>query len=144
MKLILINNITADMTQVEADDTNNNATVEGEKEDQSANSSDNNQKPTQSFDNYDSTRESSGVNDVGGAQEQHNNQEEAYDAVGASSSRQNLPHVTKWTKDHTPDLIIGNPELGGQTYSATQNECLFHNFLSKEEPKKVEDALLDH
>ena len=30
-----------------------------------------------------------------------------------------------------------------QTRSATQNECLFHNFLSQEEPKKVEDALKD-
>ena len=28
-----------------------------------------------------------------------------------------------------------------KTRSATQNECLFHNFLSQEEPKKVEDAL---
>ena len=30
-----------------------------------------------------------------------------------------------------------------QTRSATQNECLFHKFLSQEEPKKVEDALKD-
>ena len=30
-----------------------------------------------------------------------------------------------------------------QTRSATQNECLFHTFLSQEEPKKVEDALKD-
>ena len=30
-----------------------------------------------------------------------------------------------------------------QTRSATQNECFFHNFLSQEEPKKVEDALED-
>ena len=30
-----------------------------------------------------------------------------------------------------------------QTRSATQNECIFHNFLSQEEPKKVEDALKD-
>ena len=40
-------------------------------------------------------------------------------------------------------MIIGNPEAGVQTRSATQNECLFHNFLSQEEPKKVEDALKD-
>ena len=52
-------------------------------------------------------------------------------------------HARKWTKDHTPELIIGNPEAGVQTRSATQNECLFHNFLSQEEPKKVEDALKD-
>ena len=54
-----------------------------------------------------------------------------------------LPPARKWTKDHTPELIIGNPEAGVQTRSATQNECLFHNFLSQEEPKKVEDALKD-
>ena len=36
------------------------------------------------------------------------------------------------------DLIAGV-----LTRSATQNECLFHNFLSHEEPKKVEDALKD-
>ena len=27
--------------------------------------------------------------------------------------------------------------------SATQNECIFYNFVSQEEPKKVEDALKD-
>ena len=26
---------------------------------------------------------------------------------------------------------------------ATENECLIHGFLSEEEPKKVEDALMD-
>ena len=30
-----------------------------------------------------------------------------------------------------------------QTRSATQNECLYHNFLSQEEPKMIEDALKD-
>ena len=68
---------------------------------------------------------------------------DATDAGGASSSRQQLPPARKWTKDHTPELIIRNPEAGVLTRSATQNECLFHNFLSQEEPKKVEDALKD-
>ena len=62
---------------------------------------------------------------------------------GASSSRQQLPPARKWTKDHTHELIIGNPKAGVLTRSATQNECLFHIFLSQEEPKKVEDALKD-
>ena len=81
----------------------------------------------------------------GGASEetQENSFEYLTDAGGASSSRQQLPPARKWTKDHTPELIIGNPEAGVQTRSATQNECLFHNFLSQEEPKKVEDALKD-
>ena len=68
---------------------------------------------------------------------------DATDAGGASSLRQQLPPVRKWTKDHTLELIIGNPEAGVLTRSAIQNECLFHNFISKEEPKKVKDALKD-
>ncbi|KAL8134390.1 hypothetical protein AgCh_009424 [Apium graveolens] len=35
-----------------------------------------------------------------------------------------------------------NPERV-QTRRATQEECLYSSFLSKEEPKKVEEALLD-
>ena len=68
----------------------------------------------------------------GGASEetQENSLEDSTDAGGASSSRQQLPPARKWTKDHTPKLIIGNPEAGVQTRSATQNECLYHNFLS--------------
>ncbi|KAK1394100.1 hypothetical protein POM88_013156 [Heracleum sosnowskyi] len=62
---------------------------------------------------------------------------------GASTSRHDLPPARKWTASHTPDLIIGDPDAGVQTRSATQNECLYYNFLSKEEPKKVEDALKD-
>ena len=40
-------------------------------------------------------------------------------------------------------MIIGDHDAGVKTRSATHNECLYHNFLSKEEPKKVEDALKD-
>ena len=40
-------------------------------------------------------------------------------------------------------LIIGNPEPGVLTKSATENECLLHNFLSHEKPRKVEDTLKD-
>ena len=74
---------------------------------------------------------------------QENSVEDATDAGGASSSRRQLPPARKWTKDHTPELIIGNPKAGVLARSATHNECLFHNFMSQEEPKKVEDALKD-
>ena len=74
---------------------------------------------------------------------QENSFEDATDAGGAVSSRQHLPPTRKWTKDHTPELIIRNQEAYVLTRSATHNECLFHNFLSQEEPKKVEDALID-
>ena len=70
----------------------------------------------------------------GGASEetQENSLEDSTNAGGASSSRQQLPPARKWTKDHTPELMIGYPEADVQTRSATQNECLFHNFLSQE------------
>ena len=61
----------------------------------------------------------------------------------ASSSRANLPQQRKWTKDHPFELIIGDVSSRVQTRRATQEECLYNSFLSKEEPKKVEEALLD-
>ncbi|KAL8132679.1 hypothetical protein AgCh_008240 [Apium graveolens] len=61
----------------------------------------------------------------------------------ASSSRANLPQQRKWTKDHSFELIIGDVSSRVQTRRATQEECLYSSFLSKKEPKKVEEALLD-
>ncbi|KAL8132390.1 hypothetical protein AgCh_008039 [Apium graveolens] len=61
----------------------------------------------------------------------------------ASSSRANLPQQRKRTKDHPFELIIGDASSRVQTRRATQEECLYSSFLSKEEPKKVEEALLD-
>ncbi|KAL8132682.1 hypothetical protein AgCh_008243 [Apium graveolens] len=89
-----------------------------------------------------SPKTSSGDNstDLGGVS---NAFDEAYNLGGTSSSRRTLPSARKGTKDHTPDLIIGNPNEGVKIRSATQNECLYHNLLSKEEPKNVEDALKD-
>ncbi|KAI3735537.1 hypothetical protein L6452_15038 [Arctium lappa] len=60
---------------------------------------------------------------------------------------QTPPHVyaplTRWTKDHPHDQIIGSPSEGVKNRSATINECFFVNFLSIIEPKKVNDALQD-
>src|SRR5207245_7713318 len=44
---------------------------------------------------------------------------------------------------HPQEQIMGDPQAGVQTRRATQNECLYLNFLSKIEPKKIEEALLD-
>ncbi|KAL8127829.1 hypothetical protein AgCh_014672 [Apium graveolens] len=77
----------------------------------------------------------------GGASENEN--EDSMDHGGASSSRENLPSARKWTKSHTPDLIIGNPDTGVRTRTGTSNECLYNSFLSQTEPKKVEEALQD-
>ena len=91
----------------------------------------------------DSLGNDQGSNISGGASEE--TQEGSFgneiDVEGTSSSRKQLPPVRKWTKDHTPELIIGDPEAHVLTRSATQNECLLNNFLSQQELKKVEDAL---
>ena len=58
------------------------------------------------------------------------NQESMDQAGGSNDEGSQLPHARKWTKSHTPDLIIGNPEAGVQTRTATANECLHHCFLS--------------
>ncbi|KAL8115181.1 hypothetical protein AgCh_021856 [Apium graveolens] len=76
-----------------------------------------------------------------GASENEN--EDSMDHGGASSSRENLPSASKWTKSHTPNLIIGNPDAGVRTRTGTSNECLYNSFLSQTEPKKVEEALQD-
>ena len=54
-----------------------------------------------------------------------------------------MPSDRKWTKDHPFELIIGDANEGVKTRRATQEECLSSCFLSKEEPKKIEEALLD-
>ena len=82
----------------------------------------------------------------GGEASENQNQNDtgnSMDYGGGSNSRSQLPHERKWTKSHTPDLIIGDPDAGVQTRTATANECLFHSFLSQTEPKKVEEALKD-
>ncbi|KAL1818276.1 hypothetical protein ACET3Z_013145 [Daucus carota] len=45
-----------------------------------------------------------------GASENQNAYGDSMDYGGESSSRGQLPHAKKWTKSHTPDLIIGNPD----------------------------------
>ena len=66
-----------------------------------------------------------------------------HDNTEATSSRVYLPPQRKWTKNHPFELIIGDASSKVQTRKATQDECLYSSFLSQEEPKKVEEALLD-
>ncbi|KAJ9561389.1 hypothetical protein OSB04_006549 [Centaurea solstitialis] len=54
-----------------------------------------------------------------------------------------LPHITKWTKAHPIELIIGDPTSGVQSRATTANECNFSVFLSNIEPTRVSDALQD-
>ncbi|KAJ9541984.1 hypothetical protein OSB04_028490 [Centaurea solstitialis] len=58
------------------------------------------------------------------------------------SSNLNLPHVARWIKDHPQTQIIGDPSEGVKT-RVNLNCCLFTCFVSKNEPKKVTDALTD-
>ena len=50
---------------------------------------------------------------------------------------------TKWTKDYPHHQIIGDPTSGVKMRSAAANECLFANFLSMIEPRKISKALQD-
>ncbi|KAL8126284.1 hypothetical protein AgCh_013535 [Apium graveolens] len=52
-------------------------------------------------------------------------------------------HTIKWDMSHNPNAIIGDPNTGVSTRSATANECLHAYFLSQVEPKKIEEALMD-
>ncbi|KAL8109061.1 hypothetical protein AgCh_025234 [Apium graveolens] len=52
------------------------------------------------------------------------NNREFMDQEGGSSSRSQLQSARKWSKSHTPDLIIENPDSGVRTGNATQNESM--------------------
>ncbi|KAL8155363.1 hypothetical protein AgCh_000663 [Apium graveolens] len=52
-------------------------------------------------------------------------------------------HTRKWDRSHNPNTIIGDPNAGVRTRSATANKCLHACFLSQVEPKKTEEALMD-
>ncbi|KAI3685731.1 hypothetical protein L6452_34989 [Arctium lappa] len=54
-----------------------------------------------------------------------------------------LPTTLKWTKDHPIDQIIGDQQAGVQTRRGVGSICLYVNFLSLFEPKKVDEALAD-
>ncbi|KAI3701418.1 hypothetical protein L6452_26471 [Arctium lappa] len=54
-----------------------------------------------------------------------------------------LPPAIKWTKDHPINQIIGDQQAGVQTRRGVGNICLYVNFLSIIEPKKIEEALAD-
>ena len=107
----------------------------------SSDSSSSDKPSTDSSENLNSEESNSESIVSGGASENEN--EDNMNHGGASSSRENLPSARKWTKSHTPDLIIGNPDAGVRTRTGTSNECLYNYFLSQTEPKKVEEALQD-
>ncbi len=64
---------------------------------------------------------------------------------GATSISTSLSTDVKWARDHPQSQIIGDLTAGVQTRrkSDTSGECLHSCFLSKIEPKKIEEALAD-
>ncbi|KAJ9557536.1 hypothetical protein OSB04_012150 [Centaurea solstitialis] len=54
----------------------------------------------------------------------------------------NLPHAIKWLKDHPQSQVIGDLSEGVKT-RANVNYCRFSCFVSKIEPKKLTEALMD-
>jgi hypothetical protein len=60
-----------------------------------------------------------------------------------TTSTSAVPQV-KWTREHPIDLVVGDIQEGVQTRSkSTSNTCLYVNFLSLMEPKKIGEALDD-
>jgi len=79
----------------------------------------------------------SGGENQGSTSQSHANSEQDEDTSNHAT------HTRKWDRDHKTENIIGNPNAGVRTRSATMNECLYAYFLSHNEPKKIEEALLD-
>ncbi|GKD54488.1 integrase, catalytic region, zinc finger, CCHC-type containing protein [Tanacetum coccineum] len=55
-------------------------------------------------------------------------------------------HISKWTKDHPIDNVIGNPSRPVSTRHQLQNEamfCYFDAFLSSVKPKSYKEALTE-
>ena len=48
----------------------------------------------------------------------------------ANSTSKETSHNRRWDREHTPEQIIGDPNAGIRTRSATQYECLYGCFLS--------------
>ncbi|KAK1384246.1 hypothetical protein POM88_021981 [Heracleum sosnowskyi] len=122
----------------------NREPVEGEREEAQQDTASESVEETDS--NSDSSNSepsnSGGASDA--AESQHMNQESMDQGGGSNNdARNHLPTARKWTQAHTPDLIIGDPDASVRTRSATNNECLYHAFLSQTEPKKVDEALQD-
>ena len=83
------------------------------------------------------------VSSSGGAYQGSTSHTQQNERRQEESSRRNPPQKTICCRDHPWELIVGDPQAGVQTRSATRNECFFSGFLSQVEPKKTEEALVD-
>ena len=100
------------------------ANVEGEHQNVSDSTQDSSSSENADSNSSENTNSNSDSTIVRGATENDQQNQESMDQGGGSNDESSqLPHARKWTKSHTPDLIIGNPEAGVQTRTATANEC---------------------
>jgi hypothetical protein len=82
-------------------------------------------------------------NNSGGAEEGSTSHTQHRSGHQGDSSRSHLPRTRVWNRDHPFDLILGDPDVGVRTRSATSNQCNYAGFLSSMEPKLIEEALGD-
>ena len=82
-------------------------------------------------------------NNSGGDAEGSPGHSQQQNVFQGESSRSVPPIRSVWSRDHPFEMIIGDPDVGVRTRSATQNECLYSVILSKMEPKNIEEALTD-
>ena len=82
-------------------------------------------------------------NSSGGAHQGSTSHTQQNERHQKESSRHNLPRQAVWSRYHPWELIVGDPQDGVHTRSATKNECFFSGFLSQVEPKKTKEALID-
>ena len=67
----------------------------------------------------------------------HSNDSSSTDQV------RDLLRATKWNRDHTNDLIVGNSSTGVKTRRNISADSMVSCFLSQNEPKTIDEALLD-
>ena len=77
------------------------------------------------------TNDDSGNMDNGNEGTSHSEDTNSTDQV------RDLPRVTKWNRDHTNDLIIGNPSTGVKTRRNISVDSMFSCFLSQNESRSV-------
>ncbi|KAI3715136.1 hypothetical protein L6452_22105 [Arctium lappa] len=131
-------------SESEDDQEVSEATPEPNDEEQESASLEQNSEPLNSTTEASPTEPLNRTTDVSPS-EPLNNTTEVSPNVRASETQtaQIIAPITRWTKDHPIDQIIGSSSEGVKTRSATINECFYVNFLSIIEPKKVKEALED-
>ena len=123
-------------------------TVEGEKHDSTSQGEHvNSSKETMGDDNFNTFNGPSGASPTSDNQQLVDVsgiiQNDVVEVVSTAAEEHQLQRLHIWTKDHTPNQIIGTPNAGVQTRSAKESTDFYlHSaFLSIVEPKNIKEAL---